>query len=700
MTESKNKISTKRNKTSLYLVVGCVILFLCLVCLGGLAAGGYYGWRFYNETQFADFPVTLETAVLPTPITTPVDIPLTPPSETPVETPLPTTDLIPTLTPAPRLDIAPPDEVEQSPIPPRGFADLETLLNTNYPAQDYYETAVRLGRYELSSRTVNSPRYELNDIQSFVTDDGEITAVLMGITDHLYFWVDDRLDYRQADIQAAAIRTEEEFYPQLINLFGQEWQPGIDGDPHFSILHLSGGANGSELGFFSDTDEYPRELYNESNEEEVVYLIMGPLVQGEDLYYGTLVHEIQHLIQWNMDRNESTWLNEGLSQLAENYVELDTADTYDYLQQPTIRLNSWAYEDELIDAHYAGAYLYSVYLYEQLGENAIKELSRHPANGMAGVHAILRGHDAQRSLTQFTADWAAANYLNDPDAGPRYRYRSLTFGKPALERRIEEPDFDDVFNLDQFGVHYIELDYRGPATVTFAGDTVQNLIDSPPRSGEQMWFAPPQNDSDLRLTAAFDLNELEQATLRFSAWYDLEEEYDFAYVSISTDGGETWELLPLTRSSVGEFGPAFNGRSADRSDSRDGWIKESISLNRYAGQIVLVRFDVLTDSAVLGKGFALDDLSVPELLYASDVENGPDGWEADGFVQTGWQLPQQWAVQLIEDGPNPTVSSLPLNDFNQGQWPLTIGKGGGVLVITPLTPFIVDPAAYWLQIVE
>ncbi|MCP4428466.1 MAG: hypothetical protein GY803_28615, partial [Chloroflexi bacterium] len=57
-------------------------------------------------------------------------------------------------------------------------------------------------------------------------------------------------------------------------------------------------------------------------------------------------------------------------------------------------------------------------------------------------------------------------------------------------------------------------------------------------------------------------------------------------------------------------------------------------------------------------------------------------------------------VQLIEDGPNPAVTSLPLNHANQGQWPLAIGKGGGVLVIAPLTAFTTDPASYWLQIEE
>jgi hypothetical protein len=56
-------------------------------------------------------------------------------------------------------------------------------------------------------------------------------------------------------------------------------------------------------------------------------------------------------------------------------------------------------------------------------------------------------------------------------------------------------------------------------------------------------------------------------------------------------------------------------------------------------------------------------------------------------------------VQLIEPfGATPRVTQLPLNQLNQGQWQTTIGKSGGVLAITPLTPFVDSPANYWLKI--
>lgn len=686
----------KQNKTLLYVLGGCLIIAICMACVAALSFGGLVYYFYTEETAVIPPIEVVEATAVPTP-KQPATVEILPSA-----TPFPAPEVTPTKAEVavPQPAFTAPNEIVQLPISDDAFADLDRLYETNYPAQDYFETANRLGKYDLAARTVDAPVYEVGETQTFHVDEGEITAVLMAAIGSTYFWVDERLDYNQADVTAAAERLMDEYYPRLNNLFGQEWQPGVDNDPHFSILHLSGEADSSELGYFSDTDEYPRELYSESNEEELVNLIMGPLEFGEELYYGTMVHEIQHLIQWSMDSNETTWLNEGLSQLAEIYMGLETADTYDYLRQPDIRLNSWDYEDDVIDAHYAGAYLYAVYLWEQLGEDAIQELSRHPANGMAGIRVVVAGYDQTRDLTQFTADWAAANYLDNPAAGPNYYYRSLDFGRPDLELRLDEANLDEIKELNPFGVHYIDLDYRGESTVTFAGDTLVNLIDSPPRSGRQMWFAPAQNDSSLQLTAAFDLSELNRATLKFSTWFDLEEDYDFAYLSISTDNGQTWDVLDPDGARVGEFGPAFNGRSADRNNNQDGWLKEAISLNSYVGQTVMIRFEVLTDSAVTGKGFALDDISIPELGYNSDIEGGNDGWQANGFLQTGWQIPQQWAVQIIEDGPNPTVTRLPLNEFNQGQWPITVGKGGSVLVITPLTPFTADFATYWLQVNE
>ena len=39
----------------------------------------------------------------------------------------------------------------------------------------------------------------------------------------------------------------------------------------------------------------------------------------------------------------------------------------------------------------------------------------------------------------------------------------------------------------------------------------------------------------------FDLTRLQKATLQFSTWYNIEKDYDYAYVEVSTDSGKTWD---------------------------------------------------------------------------------------------------------------------------------------------------------------
>ena len=36
-----------------------------------------------------------------------------------------------------------------------------------------------------------------------------------------------------------------------------------------------------------------------------------------DVYETVLAHEFQHMVHWNNDRNEETWVNEGMSELAQ-----------------------------------------------------------------------------------------------------------------------------------------------------------------------------------------------------------------------------------------------------------------------------------------------------------------------------------------------------------------------------------------------
>ena len=64
-----------------------------------------------------------------------------------------------------------------------------------------------------------------------------------------------------------------------------------------------------------------------------------------------------------------------------------------------------------------------------------------------------------------------------------------------------------------------------------------------PYSGEHFYWSQRGNQGDARLTGRFDLRAVGSATLNFWTWYEIEEFWDYGYISVSTDGGGSWQVL-------------------------------------------------------------------------------------------------------------------------------------------------------------
>jgi len=247
---------------------------------------------------------------------------------------------------------------------------------------------------------------------------------------------------------------------------------------------------------------------------------------------------------------------------------------------------------------------------------------------------------------------------------------------------------------------YVLLEGEGDLQVRFSGSTLVPLVGNEVHSGAYQWWAVRGDEGDATLTRAFDLSGLSRATFEVWMWYDLEDDYDYAYVSVSADGGHTWHLLSnehtTTENPTGDsYGPAFTGHSGG--GAAPAWTQQAFDLSPYAGQEILVRFEVITDEAVNYPGLCLDDLSIPELGYHDDVEAGDGGWQAAGWLRVAAQIPQRFVVQAISLGATTRVETMALDDTNQGQITLS-GLGTevdrAVLAISALAPYTTEPATY------
>jgi len=179
-------------------------------------------------------------------------------------------------------------------------------------------------------------------------------------------------------------------------------------------------------------------------------------------------------------------------------------------------------------------------------------------------------------------------------------------------------------------------------------------------------------------------------------WYDLETDYDYTYLEASSDG-ETWEILTTPSGTDenptgGSHGWAYNGQT-------NGWVTEEVDLSEFAGQKVQIRFEYVTDAALNGEGFLLDDVQVDALNYQSDFETDDGEWIPSGFVRVENVLPQTYRLSLILKGDTTTVTQIPLDADQTAEIPLSLSSGDeAVLVVTGTTRFTTRPAAYQIEI--
>lgn len=113
----------------------------------------------------------------------------------------------------------------------------------------------------------------------------------------------------------------------------------------------------------------------------------------------------------------------------------------------------------------------------------------------------------------------------------------------------------------------------------------------------------------MTLTNPVDLSQFQNPRLRFWTKYDIENNWDYGQVKISTNNGSTW--IPLdgqyTNSGTGNFQPAdqpvYDG-------TRLNWVSEEISLADYSANQVLLRFELKSDGNLNRDGWYIDDIAI------------------------------------------------------------------------------------------
>ncbi|MDE2937762.1 MAG: immune inhibitor A [Chloroflexota bacterium] len=587
-----------------------------------------------------------------------------------------------------------PPALTELPYPPdRDLFQLayELLLPPNHP-----EVPVVVNDTPVSYEVGREDEFFLVDLDGL--EKYQSRFELRHVSPNAYWYVEDGLRLGQDDIEDAATEFEEIIYPRVTGYFGTEWKPGVDNDPRLTILH--GDIRGAG-GYFSSTDEYPSAIRPHSNQREMIYINARYLRVATPFYYSVLAHELNHAVMWNFDPSEDTWVSEGLAELSVTVAGYPAESIPQYLRRPFVSLVHWPLDNSNIGAHYGGASLFMHYLYEHYGgadRTGLRQLLADTADNLAGIDNYLAAAGYDRDFHSVLQDWVAANFLDEDEGLLGYRDMEVEIQPTRRLSRAGKIERE----MDQYGTHYIEMGSRlreETLQFTFEGPGHNSIIPvDVPEGG--CWWSNSGDSITSTLTREIELTGGQEATLSFDAWYSIEEEWDYVYLQVSTDGGLRWDILETRHTSSANpigvaFGPGYTGES-------DGWISDEVDLSAYAGQQVMVRFQYVTDDALNDTGMCLNDLSVT----GNGVQLPEAGWDGEGFVLIDNLVRQEFIVQLIQKGETNRVvpMTLELNSADVWVGELALETYDGLdrtmVAITPTAPATRQKASYVLEISE
>jgi hypothetical protein len=379
-----------------------------------------------------------------------------------------------------------------------------------------------------------------------------------------------------------------------------------------------------------------------------------------------------------------------------------------YVQNPDLQLTSWGSNIGQNGPHYGAAMLFTTYFYDRFGESVTQALVAEEKNGMESIDTVLADMNLRDPLTDETltaedvfADWAVTNLLGDPDvADGRYHYSIYPDAPLAAPTNhfTTCPTGLSERDIAQFGVDYIKISCTGDLTLSFNGETTTNLLPVSSFSGDTYFWSNLGDHSNMYLEQRFDLTEISgSVTMTYQTWYDLEKDYDYVFVSASTDEN-SWQILNTT--SCTSENPSGNSYGCGLNGSSDSWQLETVDLSPFTGGEVTLRFDYVTDAAVNGKGLVIDDIRIDALGYFTDFEQDDGGWVGEGFVRINNTLPQFFRVTMVTYGNQVNVYPIELDELNRAMVEISIGEEieSIILVISGTTPYTRQRAAFQLEI--
>jgi hypothetical protein len=359
---------------------------------------------------------------------------------------------------------------------------------------------------------------------------------------------------------------------------------------------------------------------------------VGPDGSRPYLYESVFAHEYQHLLHDDYDSDEVTWMNESLSMFSEyltGYVVNE--DNYTTFQEmPENSLVAWEDQGgEEIVADYGMVFLYQMYLYEKFGQEFIQAEFHNPDNGITSINSTMASNKKWRksSFAETYHDFSVAVLIDSSQSKYKYGFKNLDVGIDIGTPDTPNLEAYDTPGAPPWGADYIWLtdNPKKFSKLIFNG---VDLSQSPtPWTSDGDWlYSGTGNEVDH--WAIFET--VGGGALTFDTYWDLEDNWDFGFVQVSTNGGLTWTSLegdyttydhdPNAYPTVVENLPGLTGWSCYYADD-PCVINLSYDLSPYDGQDILVAFRMITDWATAYEGWYVDNVYVGDTLISDGTDS-------------------------------------------------------------------------------
>jgi len=370
-----------------------------------------------------------------------------------------------------------------------------------------------------------------------------------------------------------------------------------------------------------------------------------PEVNRPYVYDGTIAHEYQHLIHDDYYPEDELYMNEACSLYAEPmcladqpYFELDAGQIEWFMQTPDNSLTKWGDQGDLnILADYGSSFLWSIYLEEQYGPNFLSQyvqgnLYGLPTDAEDRISELIPGaagfDDAYRN-------WRIANLIDSKIGySTKYNYEMVDlsglktplklesiedygcftgsgFGSTITHTSRKYPTGYDtgIITMNPYSTDYIGFDFntRGINGIIFDGEDYSTVESWDSESYPGFWWSGDGDLADRVIYGEVEVGTGDQILYLDSLW-DLEDYWDFGFVQVSTDDGDTWTSLPdMDGYTTSDHDSNAHPDIIENLPGITSWVEDftilRYDLSAYSGQNVMVGFRFMTDWATFYGGW-------------------------------------------------------------------------------------------------